>query len=533
MQDSEASSLIGQVLGEYRLQSVLGVGGMATVYRAWDLALEREVAVKVLPASLANDAEYVRRFRDEAKRVAALNHPHIVPIYAFGQDEERGLLYHVMPVLHGSLRDRLLQEGHLLPDEAVRLVQQIASALGAAHALGLVHRDVKPENILLDAEGNGLLTDFGIARPLTELRQAGVARTLAKTGMPIGTPEYMAPEQLRVSPLDQRVDIYALGAVLYELVTGAPPHEAASPFEVAALTLSAPIVPPAQRNPEVWPALEQVMLKALARETTDRYPDMHSFSAALTAAVHHRAAREIGSTVAAPSPLPMGTHLLARLRGTQGTAGIGGIGRMRGKRARGTAALTLAVLVLVGAAGSALVFLGKGATAGGQTTGNQTAGGSTGSGTVTAGATSATVTASPNAQPSPSATPHRAPTATTVPRPSPTPSPTPAPTLLIRPTPLVLQPGTPTGTCVATQTITNTTGQTVGWQWQQPQVGGFHFQVNGGPQMDWPEDLQPGIAPGGTDTLRATSNCQPQPKSYAILLTDTLGDQYTFVLQLQ
>jgi hypothetical protein len=97
----------------------------------------------------------------------------------------------------------------------------------------------------------------------------------------------------------------------------------------------------------------------------------------------------------------------------------------------------------------------------------------------------------------------------------------------------VLQPGTPTGTCVATQTLTNTTSQTVGWQWQQPQVGGFHFQVNGGPQMDWPKDLQPGIAPGGTDTLSATSNCQPQPKSYAILLTDTLGDQYTFVLQLQ
>ncbi|HEV2462123.1 MAG TPA: protein kinase [Ktedonobacterales bacterium] len=515
MQDSEANSLIGQVLGEYRLQSVLGVGGMATVYRAWDLPLEREVAVKVLPASLADDAEYVRRFRDEAKRVAALNHPHIVPIYAFGA--ERGLLYHVMPVLHGSLRDRLLHEGQLPPDEAVRVVQQIASALGAAHALGLVHRDVKPGNILLDAEGNALLTDFGIARPLTELRQAGVARTLAKTGMPIGTPEYMAPEQLRgVSPLDQRVDIYALGAVLYELVTGAPPHEAVSPFEVAALALSAPIVPPAQRNPAVWPALDQVVLKALAREATDRYPDMHSFSAALAAAVYYRA--DHTTTAAAFPPLTMGTRVLAQLRG------------IWAKRAQRVAAIALAV-ALLGAAGSALVFLGKGATARGQTMGSQTAGGPTGSGTVTVGATSATATASPNAQPSPSVTPHRALTATATPVPHP--SPTPAPTLLIRPTPLVLQPGTPTGTCVATQSLTNTTGQTVGWQWQQPQVGGFHFQVNGGPQMDWPKDLQPGIAPGGTDTLSATSNCQPQPKSYAILLTDTLGDQYTFVLQLQ
>src|SRR6516165_2574350 len=135
MQNIEASSLIGQALGEYRLHDVLGVGGMAAVYRATDLALEREVAVKVLPASVATDADYVQRFREEAKRVAALNHPHIVQIYAFGQDEERGHLYHVMPVLGGSLRDRLLQEGHVPPEEAVRLVQQIASALGAAHAL--------------------------------------------------------------------------------------------------------------------------------------------------------------------------------------------------------------------------------------------------------------------------------------------------------------------------------------------------------------------------------------------------------------
>ncbi|HEV2460086.1 MAG TPA: serine/threonine-protein kinase, partial [Ktedonobacterales bacterium] len=398
-------------------------------------------------------------------------------------------------------------------------------ALEAAHTLGLVHRDVKPENILLDAEGNALLTDFGIARPLTALRQVGVARTLAQTGMPIGTPEYMAPEQLRgVSPLDQRVDVYALGAVLYELLTGTPPHEAASPFEVAALALSAPIVPPSQRNPEIWPALDQVVLKALAREATNRYPDMESFSAALEVALrYHSAAREN----AAAMPLPF-MRLLAPLRGAWAT---------RGKRGRRIAVLALAVLVLlVGAAGSALVVLGRGAP-----TGGQTAGATTGSGTATVGTTSATTTsatATPQAKPSPFVTPHRAATATPVPHPSPTsvppsPSPTPAPTLIIQPTPLVLQPGSPPGTCVATQTLTNTTSQTVGWQWQQPQVGGFHFQVNGGPQMDWPKDLQPGVAPGGTDTLSATSNCQPQPKSYAILLTDTVGDQYTFVLQLQ
>jgi serine/threonine protein kinase len=516
MQDSEASRLIGRSLGEYVLRSVLGIGGMAAVYRALDRALEREVAVKVLPASLVADEDYVQRFREEAKRVAALKHPHIVPIYAFG--EERGRLYHVMPLLHGSLRDRLQQEGHLPPDEAVPLVQQIASALEAAHALGLVHRDVKPENILLDAEGNALLTDFGIARPLSALRQVGVARTLARTGMPIGTPEYMAPEQLRGSPLDQRVDVYALGAVLYEVLTGTPPHEAASPFEVAALAISAPILAPSQRNPQVWPALEQVMLKALAREPANRYPDMQSFSAALELALRRRDAHGIAAAMLPPSM--RGPRLLAPLQGMWGTGGT---------RVRRLVAIALAVLVLVGAAGSGLVFLGKGTTAG------VTKGNSTDIGV----ATSATATATPQTQPTvPS---HSAPTSTAspvrspspIPTLAPTPSPTPSPTLLIQPTPLVLQPSPQNpGTCVATQTIANTTGQTVGWQWQQQQ-GGFHFQINGGPQMDWPKDLQPGIPPGGTVTLSAISNCQPQPKLYGILLTDTLGDQYTFVLQLQ
>ncbi|HEV2461349.1 MAG TPA: hypothetical protein VGS80_23600, partial [Ktedonobacterales bacterium] len=235
-------------------------------------------------------------------------------------------------------------------------------------------------------------------------------------------------------------------------------------------------------------------------EATNRYPDMHSFSTALEAALSRRAAGN--SVVVAPLPLLMGSRLLAQLPG------------MGGKRSRQMAALALAGVLLAGAAGTTLLFLGKGATAGGQTAVN---------GTVTVAATAAT----PQAQPSPSVTPHRAPTATATPLPRP--SPTPAPTLVIRPTPLVLQPGTPTGTCVATQTITNTTNQTVGWQWQQPKLGGFHFKVNG-IQMDWPQDMQPGIAPGGTDTLSATSNCQP-PHSYGILLTDTLGDQYTFVLQ--
>jgi serine/threonine protein kinase len=506
MQDSGGGDLIGQSLGDYLLRDVLGLGGMAEVYRAMDLVLEREVAVKVLSASLAADEGYVRRFREEAQRVAALQHPHIVPIYAFGEDH--GRFYHVMPVLERSLRDRLQKDGRLPAAEAVRLVRQIAAALGAAHTLGLLHRDVKPENILLDVEGNALLTDFGIARQIVGLSQVGVARTLARTGMLMGTPEYMAPEQLRAEPCDQRADVYALGAVLYELLTGVAPHEAASPFEVAALALSAPIIPPSQRNHQVWPALERVVLKALARDAAERYPDMQSFSNALELALHHTAAPENRPT------LPLSPRSTRRLTPPQGMP------------VRRAAVLALATLLLVGVAGSTLAFMGRGTTTPITTNGSDGGGLGPGSETATVGMTS--VTATTSAQPT--QTPNYAPTAAS--QPSPSPSPTPAPTLIMRPTPLILKPDPQKpDTCVATQTITNTTHQTVGWQWLQPQ-GGFQFRINGGPQLSWPKDTQPGIPPGGTHTLTATSKCPAAPKLYGILMTDTLGDQYTFVLQL-
>ena len=502
MQDAEVNGLIGQSLGQYYLRSVLGVGGMATVYRALDPALDREVAVKVLPASLATDEEYVRRFRDEGRQVAALHHPHIVPIYAVG--EERVHSYYVMPVLLGSLRDLLQQQVQLSPGDAVRLAQQVASALGAAHELGLVHRDVKPANILLDTDGSALLTDFGIARRVATQRGGEDAPTLAGTGLPVGTPQYMAPEQLRGEHLDQRTDIYALGAVLYELLTGVAPYAADSPFEVASLALSAPIVPPSQHNPQVWPELEQVVLRALARQATNRYPDMQSVSAALELALRRHATH---APAAPQAPLRVGK---------MGARALESLQKIRWSRQ--TMAMALAVALLIGAAsGTALVMARGGATSGAP------ASAATSTATVNAAETSRTVVVI-----IPTATPPAQPSLTPAPRASPTPS----PTLIVNPTPLVLQPGVPSNSCVGTQTITNTTNQTVGWQWLQPQ-GGFHFKVNGGSDMGWPKNIQPGIPPHGTDTLTATSNCQPQPKVYGILLTDSLGGQYTFVLQLQ
>jgi len=284
--DGQNVNLIGRTLGVYRLDALLGAGGMAEVYRAYDTKLQREVAVKVLPASLALDPGYVERFRSEGRQVAALNHPHIVPVYQFG--EEGGLLFLVMPVLKESLRDRLDRERRLSPSEATRLAVQIASGLDAAHARGLVHRDVKPENILLNNEGRALLTDFGIAREIAFLRETGVARTLAASGLPVGTPEYMAPEQLRGLPVDQKADVYALGAVLYELLTGVVPHDAATPYEVAALVLTAPTPAPSAHNPQIWPELDGVVLRSLAKSPEQRFADARSFALALRQVVVDR-----------------------------------------------------------------------------------------------------------------------------------------------------------------------------------------------------------------------------------------------------
>jgi serine/threonine protein kinase len=223
------------------------------------MLLGRHVAVKALAPAFLTDSGYLERFRREAQRVAALEHPHIAPVLQF---IEQGCgLYVVMPLYVESLRDRLDRNNQLASTEATRIVSEIGSALAAAHAHGLIHRDVKPGNILLDAQDHAMLADFGIARQAS-FKGNPDTLTLAGSGLPVGTPEYMPPEQLRGADLDQRADIYALGVVLYEMLTGRTPHGGNSPFEVAAAALTEPIIPPSRLNAAITPMVEAVILRA-------------------------------------------------------------------------------------------------------------------------------------------------------------------------------------------------------------------------------------------------------------------------------
>jgi serine/threonine protein kinase len=263
---------------------------MAEVYRARDLARQRAVAVKVLASHLADDISYAAQFRDEARRVARLNHPHVVPLYDVGEASigERRALYFVMPLLRLSLRQRLRREGALPYSEAIRLTLEAAAGLQAAHVAGLIHCDVKPGNILLDADGHALLCDFGVARDTTGVMPgtfvAAPGAAFPENGEWVaGTPAYMAPEQLCGSVVDQRADVYSLGVVLYQLLTGQRPFEGATPLEIATHALHDAIIPPsviAQRG-DMPRGLDPLLLTALARDPRDRFSTMAGFAVAI------------------------------------------------------------------------------------------------------------------------------------------------------------------------------------------------------------------------------------------------------------
>ncbi len=270
------NELAGQSLGGYLLEEEIGRGSMGMVYRGKQIALGREVAIKVLPHTLAKDASYVARFIREAQIIAGLNHPNIVQIYDAGQQNR--LLYFVMEYVQGPTLASLLQlDGMIPPYLAGEYAAQIADALDSAYReRNVIHRDIKPENLMLDRWGKIKVMDFGLARA-TGHQKITVAKTL------VGSIYYASPEQVWRHTLDNRSDIYALGVVFYEMVTGQRPFAGRSLPELTQAIISGPLQPPSTLNPELSPELEQVILTAMARDRSERFEEARLMSQAVRA----------------------------------------------------------------------------------------------------------------------------------------------------------------------------------------------------------------------------------------------------------
>ncbi|HEX5818467.1 MAG TPA: protein kinase [Gemmatimonadales bacterium] len=295
----EVAQVAKALAGRYKVERVLGEGGMATVYLAEDRKHQRKVAVKVMRPELAATLG-ADRFLREVSIAAKLQHPHILPLYDSGESD--GLLYYVMPLVEGeSLRERLVREGRLPPDEALRLAREVAEALAYAHKRGIVHRDIKPANILL-SEGHALVADFGIARAVDE----GGAESLTKTGLAVGTPQYMAPEQATGErDVDGRADVYATGAVLYEMLAGEPPFTGANARAVLTKSLTEAPKSLSAVRPEVTGAVDTVVQMALAKSVTERHATAEAFVSAI------ESARQAAFSSSGQVPVAPRTEMLA------------------------------------------------------------------------------------------------------------------------------------------------------------------------------------------------------------------------------
>lgn len=269
--------MIGKVLGgRYKVLEKLGSGGMAVVYKARCTWLDRLVTIKVLREELVSDEEFVRRFRREAQAVAKLSHPNIVSVYDVGQED--GVPYIVMEYVEGqTLKDLIRREGKLKTEQALEIAVQICTALEHAHENGIIHRDIKPQNILVTSRGKVKVTDFGIAR-------AASGATVTHTGKIIGTVHYLSPEQARGEIVGTASDLYSTGAVLYEMLTGRVPFEGESPISIALKHLQEPIVPLRQLVPTIPPAVEQVVLRAMNKDPRLRFSSAKEMASALQAA---------------------------------------------------------------------------------------------------------------------------------------------------------------------------------------------------------------------------------------------------------
>ena len=310
MTEAVAATLGAALEGRYRLEGELGRGVSATVFLAHDLRHGRRVALKVLHSAVGA-ALGVERFQREIRTQARLHHPNILPLFDSGTAGAAAeLLWYTMPYVEtGSLRDRLRREGRLPVGIAVQLAGQVSAALSYAHALGVVHRDIKPENILLSVSGHALLTDFGIAYAVDEA--PGGARRLTETGVALGTPAYMSPEQSAGDePVDARSDIYSLAGVVFEMLGGAPPFTGPNARAVLARRLSEPAPSVRALRPEIPPAIDAVLRRALSRQPADRYESAAELGAALADA--SSGAMEEAEVPALPAATPSATTRPAR-----------------------------------------------------------------------------------------------------------------------------------------------------------------------------------------------------------------------------
>jgi len=334
--DKALATRLTRALGtSYTLEGEIGRGGMGVVFNARDERLKRQVAVKVLPPDLAFREEIRLRFLREAETAARLSHPHIVPIHSVGEGPD-GLVYFVMAYVDGeSLGAKLKRRGRLPPDEARRIMLETADALGAAHAFGIIHRDVKPDNILLEgSRGRVVVTDFGIAKALSSTTGS---TTLTATGVAIGTPHYMSPEQAAGDrEIDGRSDIYSLGVVAYQMLAGELPFQAPTVpgILMKQITERAPLV--TDRRPEVPEDLAACVMRSLEKDPEDRWPTADALRRALEArsATMHKPRRSSGPSpsrgVRAPAPLAPPPF---RGRGVGGAGGAGALDQ-RAQRAR-------------------------------------------------------------------------------------------------------------------------------------------------------------------------------------------------------
>ena len=330
-----------RTLGDrYEVGDLLGVGGMAEVYLGRDNRLGRDVAIKLLRSENSSDPSFIARFRREAQSAASLNHPNIVSVYDTGEDNATP--YIVMEYVEGrTLRDVLRAEGPMYPRRALEVVAEVCSALAFSHAAGIIHRDIKPANVMLTRSGAIKVMDFGIARAMT------TSMTMTQTSAVLGTAQYLSPEQARGDHVDARSDVYSSGCLLYELMTGRPPFVSDTPMAVALAHLNEQPTPPSQYNRDIDPAVDAIVLKALAKHAGNRYQSADEMREDLLRAA---AGRPVRATPVMPADATQVMRTAAPATTVIRRQDPERVPEGRGKRGAGYAVLALALIAVFVAA---------------------------------------------------------------------------------------------------------------------------------------------------------------------------------------